>query len=370
MTRDVGGDAMDKIKVGILGATGMVGQRFVQLLADHPWFQITALAASERSVGMPYGEACNWVVSEQMPGLVEEMIIQECEPGLDCRLVFSALPAEVAGLVEEEFAAAGYAVSSNARNHRLDPDVPLLVPEVNPDHLALIETQRGRRGWKGFIVTNPNCCAAPLVLALKPLWDRFSITTLNVVTMQALSGAGYPGVPSLDILDNVIPYIAGEEEKVEREPLKLLGRLEGLPLASGGLGGVIREAEIVISAQCNRVGTREGHLEAVSVQLGREASREEVVEALRGFRGPLQGLGLPSAPEHPIVVREEVDRPQPRLDRDEGRGMSVVVGRVRECPVLDYKFLVLGHNTIRGAAGAAIVNAELLKAQGYLEEFE
>ncbi|MFQ6059607.1 MAG: aspartate-semialdehyde dehydrogenase, partial [Anaerolineae bacterium] len=307
---------MDKIKVGILGATGMVGQRFVHLLADHPWFEIAALAASERSVGMPYGEACRWVVSDDMPALAKEIIVQECEPDLSCHLVFSALPAKVAGPIEEEFAAAGYAVSSNARNHRLDPDVPLLVPEVNPDHLALVVTQRRRRGWKGFIVTNPNCSTAQLVLALKPLWDRFGITALSVVTMQALSGAGYPGVPSLDILDNVIPYIAGEEGKLEAEPLKLLGRLEGLSPASGGLGGGIREAEMTISAQCHRVATREGHLEAVSVKLGREASREEVVEALRSFRGPLQDLGLPSAPQHPIVVREENDRPQPRLDRD------------------------------------------------------
>jgi aspartate-semialdehyde dehydrogenase len=349
---------MDKIKVGILGATGMVGQRFVQLLTDHPWFEISTLAASERSVGMPYGEACQWVVSGDMPTLVKEMSVRECSPDLACRLVFSALPAEVAGAVEEEFAAAGCAVSSNARNHRLDPDVPLLVPEVNPDHLALIETQRRRRGCKGFIVTNPNCCAAPLVVALKPLRDRFGITALSVATMQGLSGAGYPGVPSLDILDNVIPYIAGEEGKVESEPLKILGRLEG---------EIIKEAEMIISAQCHRVATREGHLEAVSVKLGQEADRQEVMETLRSFRGPLQGLGLPSAPERPIVVREENDRPQPRLDRDEGRGMSVVVGRVRECPVLDYKFVLLGHNTIRGAAGAAILNAELLAAQGYLD---
>ncbi|MBM4466238.1 MAG: aspartate-semialdehyde dehydrogenase [Chloroflexi bacterium] len=349
---------MDKIKVGILGATGMVGQRFVQLLADHPWFEISALAASERSVGMPYGEACHWVIAEEMPTTVKEIVLQGCKPDLSCRLVFSALPAEVAGPVEEEFATAGYAVSSNASSYRLAPDVPLLVPEVNPDHLALIEIQQRRRGWKGFIVTNPNCSTAQLVLALKPLWDRFGITALSVVTLQALSGAGYPGVPSLDILDNVIPYIAGEEGKVEREPLKLLGQLEG---------EAIREAEIAISAQCHRVATREGHLEAVSVKLGQEAGYQEVVEALRGFRGPLQGLGLPSAPEHPIVVREEVDRPQPRLDRDEGKGMSVVVGRVRECPVLDYKFILLGHNTIRGAAGAAILNAELLASQGYLD---
>lgn len=352
---------MDKTEVGILGATGMVGQRFVQLLADHPWFEITALSASERSVGMPYGEACHWVVSSDMPGVVKEMVVQECKPNLACRLVFSALPAEVAGSVEEEFAAAGYAVSSNARNHRFAPDVPLLVPEVNPDHLALVVIQRRRRGWKGFIVTNPNCSTAQLVLALKPLWDRFGITALSVATMQALSGAGYPGVPSLDILDNVIPYIAGEEGKLESEPLKLLGRLEG---------EAVEEAEMTISAQCHRVATREGHLEAVSVKLGQEASVEEVVEALWDFRGPLQDLGLPSAPERPIVVRGENDRPQPRLDRDEGRGMSVVVGRVRECPVLDYKFVLLGHNTIRGAAGAAILNAELLKVKGYLEESE
>ena len=352
---------MDKIKVGVLGATGMVGQRFVQLLAHHPWFEIAALAASERSARKAYGEACHWVISGDMPAVVKDMVVQESTPDLACRLVFSALPAKVAGPIEEEFAAAGYAVSSNARNHRLDPDVPLLVPEVNPDHLALIETQRRKRGWKGFIVTNPNCCAAPLALALKPLWDRFGITALSVVTMQALSGAGYPGVPSLDILDNVIPYIAGEEGKVESEPLKLLGRLEG---------EVIREATMTISAQCHRVATREGHLEAISLKLGQEASREDVVEALRDFRGTLQDLELPSAPERPIVVREENDRPQPRLDRDEGEGMSVVVGRVRECPVLGYKFVLLGHNTIRGAAGAAILNAELLKAKGYLEELE
>ena len=352
---------MDKIKVGILGATGMVGQRFVQLLANHPWFEIAALTGSERSMGMTYGEACRWVISGDMPASVKEVVVQESKPDFTCRLVFSAMPATVAGPIEEEFAAAGYAVSSNARNHRRDPDVPLLVPEVNPDHLALIETQRRKRGCKGFIVTNPNCCAAPLVLALKPLWDRFGITTLSVVTMQALSGAGYPGVPSLDILDNVIPYIGGEEGKVETEPLKILGRLEG---------EAIKEAEITISAQCHRVATREGHLEAVSLKLGREASCEEVVEALRDFLGPLHDMGLPSAPERPIVVREENDRPQPRLDRDEGGGMSVVVGRVRECPVLDYKFVLLGHNTIRGAAGAAVLNAELLKVKGYLEELE
>jgi aspartate-semialdehyde dehydrogenase len=346
-----------KVQIGILGATGMVGQRFVQLLAAHPWFEITALAASERSVGRPYGEACHWVVSEEVPAPVRDIVVQECKPDLPCRLVFSALPAEVAGPVEEGFAAAGYAVSSNARSHRLDPDVPLLIPEVNPDHLALIEIQRRRRGWKGFIVTSPNCSVTQLVLALTPLWERFRIEAVNITTMQALSGAGYPGVPSLDILDNVIPYIPGEEEKLEGEPLKLLGQLEG---------EVIKEAGLAISAQCHRVPTRDGHLEAVSVKLGRRASHGEVVEALRSFRGLPQELRLPSAPTYPLVVREEADRPQPRLDRDEGDGMSVVVGRVRECPVFDYKFLVLGHNTARGAAGGSILNAELLAAQGHL----
>ena len=349
---------MDRIRVGVLGATGMVGQRFVQLLADHPWFEIAALAASERSMGMPYGEACHWVVSEGMPDLVKGSIVQECKPDLSCRLVFSALPADVAGPVEEEFATAGYVVSSNARSHRLDPDVPLLIPEVNPDHLALIEVQRRRRGWKGFIVTSPNCSVTQLVLALTPLWEAFGIEAVNVTTMQALSGAGYPGVPSLDILDNVIPYIPGEEERLESEPPKLLGQLEG---------EVVKEAEIAISAQCHRVPTRDGHLEAVAVKLGRRVSREEIIEALRSFRGLPQELRLPSAPAYPIVVREEADRPQPRLDRDEGDGMSVVVGRVRECPVLDYKFLVLGHNTARGAAGGSILNAELLVAQGHLD---
>ena len=349
---------MDKIPVGVLGATGMVGQRFVQLLAGHPWFEIAALAASERSAGRPYGEVCRWVIPGEMPPSLGGMVVRECRPDLPCRLVFSALPAEAAGAIEEEFAAAGYVVSSNARSHRLDPDVPLLIPEVNPDHLALIEVQRRRRGWKGLIVAAPNCSTTQLILALKPLWDEFGIEAVCVATMQALSGAGYPGVASLDILDNVIPYIPGEEGKLEREPLKLLGRLEG---------EAIQEAELAISAQCHRVPTRDGHLEAVSVKLGRRASREEVVEALRGFRGLPQELGLPSAPARPIVVREEADRPQPRLDRDEGGGMSVVVGRVRECPVLDYKFLVLGHNTVRGAAGGAILNAELLVAQGYLD---
>lgn len=349
---------MDKIKVGILGATGAVGQRFVQLLQNHPWFEITALAASSASAGRPYREVCQWKVSAEMPPPVRDMVVEECAPGLDCDLVFSALPGEIAGPLEENMAAAGYFVSSNAKNHRLDPDVPLLIPEVNPDHIQIIEHQQRRRGWKrGFIVTSPNCSTTQLVLALKPLQDSFGLRAVMVTTMQAISGAGYPGLPSWDILDNVIPYIGGEEEKIETETVKLLGRLEGHGF---------QPAPIVVSAQCNRVNTTEGHLEAVSVRLGRKVEVSAVVEALRSFTALPQKLELPSAPRWPIVVREEIDRPQPRYDRDEQDGMAVVVGRVRECPVLDYKFVVLGHNTIRGAAGGSILNAELLVANAVI----
>jgi aspartate-semialdehyde dehydrogenase len=347
-----------RLKVGILGATGTVGQRFVQLLQGHPWFEITALAASTASAGRPYGEVCRWKVSAEIPPTVRDMTVEECAPGLDCDLVFSALPGEVAGPIEENLAAAGYFVSSNAKNHRMDPDVPLLIPEVNPDHIQIIEHQRRQRGWgRGFIVTSPNCSVTQLVLALKPLQDRFGLGAVMVTTMQAISGAGYPGLPSWDILDNVVPHIGGEEEKVEVEPLKLLGRLEGHEF---------QPAPMAISAQCNRVNTVEGHLEAVSVRLVRKAEVDAVVEALRSFTALPQELDLPSAPRRPIVVREEADRPQPRYDRDEQGGMAVVVGRVRECPVLDYKFVVLGHNTVRGAAGGSILNAELLMAKGYL----
>jgi len=287
-------------------------------------------------------------------------VLESCEPKLACDLVFSALPSDVAGSIEEAFAAAGYWVSSNASSHRMDADVPLLIPEVNPGHIAIIEHQRRGRGWqRGFIVTNPNCCAIPLAMALKPLADRFGVSKVSVVTMQALSGAGYPGVPSLDIVDNVIPYIGGEEPKLESEPQKLLGAVEG---------ETIRPADFAVSAQCNRVAVRDGHFEAVSVALKQSGvAVGQVVEAMSTFRALPQELNLPSAPQRPLVVRPERDRPQPLHDRDEGQGMSVVVGRVRPCPVLDFKFMVLGHNTIRGAAGAAVLNAELLKAKGYLE---
>lgn len=351
---------MNKIRVGILGATGMVGQQFIQFLQGHPWFEITALAASGRSEGKSYGEACRWIVSPSMPPSIRDMRLESCEPGLDCDLVFSALPSDVAGPVEEAFAAAGYWVSSNASAHRMDADVPLLVPEVNPDHIALIERQRRQRGWtRGLLVTNPNCSTVALVMALKPLADRFGLRQVSVVTMQAISGAGYPGVPSLDILDNIIPYIGGEEDKVESEPQKLLGAWDGEK---------VRPAQLAISAQCNRVAVRDGHLEAVSVAFEQPGvSVEQVVEAMNSFRALPQELKLPSAPQRPLVVRPERERPQPLFDRDEGRGMSVVVGRVRPCPVLDCKFMVLGHNTIRGAAGAAVLNAELLRVKGYLQ---
>jgi aspartate-semialdehyde dehydrogenase len=275
----------------------------------------------------------------------------------DVKLLFSALPGSTAGPVEEELAAAGFAISSNASAHRMDPDVPLLIPDVNPEHTALIPVQQARRGWSGYIVTNPNCTTTHLVCALKPIHDAFGLAAVNVVTMQALSGAGYPGVASLDILDNVVPYIGGEEEKIETEPRKLLGALNG---------DVVIWADFVVSAQANRVAVRNGHLEAVSVRLVRTAAVDEIAAALVSYQGLPQRMGLPSAPNPAIILHTENDRPQPRLDRLAGNGMATSVGRLRPDPVLDYKFLVLGHNTIRGAAGGALLNAELLKAQGYL----
>jgi aspartate-semialdehyde dehydrogenase len=348
---------MPKIKVGILGATGAVGQRCVQLLDNHPYFAVTALAASDNSAGKPYAEACRWRVSADMPTWAREMVVQPCEPELDCELVFSALPGDVAGEIETTMAAAGYAVSSNASAHRMDPDVPLVVPEINPQHLGLIPLQQRQRGWaRGFIVTNPNCSTIHLALPLKPLQDAFGLKKVLVTTLQAVSGAGYPGVPSLDIIDNVIPFIGGEESKVETEPLKILGQFDGV--------GIVM-AEARISAHCNRVLTLDGHLECVSVELEQKATLDEVRAVMSGFRGEPQALNLPSAPARPVVVRDEPDRPQTRFDRDAEKGMASVVGRLRPCSILDWKFVTLGHNTIRGAAGAAILNAELLVARGY-----
>lgn len=348
---------MNKIPVGILGATGTVGQRFVQLVADHPWFEVTAVAASDRSAGQRYAEVCHWLLPTPIPDAVRDFVVCPVEPELDCQLVFSALPSKVAKAAEEHFALAGYVVCSNASSHRLDADVPLLIPEVNPDHTALIDVQRHRRGWKGFIVTSPNCSALPLALALKPLQDAFGLRRVSVVTMQAVSGAGYPGVPAMDILDNVVPFVGGEEDKVEREPLKLLGTLQDQQVVN---------APFVISAQCNRVPVRDGHTECVSVEFEGKPDVGEIIAALENFQGASEVAGLPSTPAHPIVVRREADRPQPVLDRDEGKGMSVVVGRVRPCPVFDFKFVVLGHNTLRGAASGSIHNAELLVIQNMI----
>jgi aspartate-semialdehyde dehydrogenase len=346
-----------KIRAAVLGATGAVGQRFVQLLDAHPWFELAALAASERSAGKCYRDACAWKLETPMPAAARDLAVQQAEPGLEADVVFSALDAAVAGPIEEAFAASGYAVLSNSRNHRMDADVPLLVPEVNADHAALIPAQRKNRGWRGFIATNPNCSTATLVLALAPLERRFGLKAVAVTTLQAVSGAGYPGVPSLDILGNVVPFIAGEEEKIERETKKILGTLAGNEVALH---------PVTVSAQTTRVPVVDGHTAAVFVTLGSDPGPEAVCDAFRSFRGVPQERGLPSAPEHPTVLLLEEDRPQPRLDLGVERGMASVVGRVRRCGVMGYKFIVLGHNTIRGAAGAALLNAELLHSEGLL----
>lgn len=349
---------MGKLPVAILGATGTVGQRFIQLLDQHPYFTIAALTGSERSAGRSYAEAARWVLDTPMPAAVRDMTIRGEDEPLDTPLVFSALPSKTAGAVEERLAAAGHVVCTNAGDHRMDPDVPLLIPEVNPEHLELIAVQRRRRGWSGAIVANPNCTATPATMALRPLLDAFGVERVMAVSMQALSGAGYPGVPSYDAIDNVIPYIGGsEEEKVETEPQKMLGTLRD---------GAIVPASFRTSAHCNRVPVLEGHLVCLSVAFGRKPALDELVAAMRGFRALPQELRLPSAPAEPLIVRDELDRPQPRRDRDAGGGMSTVVGRVRPCGLLDYKFVALGHNTIRGAAGGSLLNAELMYAQGML----
>lgn len=348
-----------KLRVGILGATGVVGQRFIQLLEDHPQFEVTALAASDRSLGKTYAEACVWRLPGEMPDRVKEIVVQSPAPPLDCDLVFSSLPGEVAGEAEESFARAGYPVISNSSSHRMDADVPLLIPEVNPEHIELIVTQRAARGYQsGFIVTNPNCSTIVIAMALAPLHEEFGVESCVATTMQAISGAGYPGVASLDITDNVVPFIGGEEEKIESETVKILGRVSD---------GRIDTAEVLVSAQCNRVNVIDGHLAAMRVKLSQTASLDQVRAALASFVSLPQELKLHSAPEKPIIVRDEPDRPQPRLDRDAGNGMSVTVGRIAPDNVLDYRFVALGHNTIRGAAGAAILNAELLMAMKKLK---
>lgn len=343
---------MKKIQVGILGATGSVGQRFIELLSGHPWFEITALAASERSVGKSYREAANWLMQTPLPSSIGKMPLLPCQPNLSCDWVFSALDSSVAGEMEANFAKEGYIVHSNASSHRMARDVPLLVPEVNGDHLELLKQQSY---GKGKIITNPNCSVIGLTLALKPLLDQFGIEAVHVVTMQAISGAGYPGVAGLDIIDNVIPLIKGEEEKIETEPHKILGHFKE---------GKIVPYPFKISAHCNRVPVNDGHTECVSVKLRKGASKEELIKAWDQFTGSAQRLNLPSAPLRPIYYHHEETFPQPKLHRQLDKGMAVSIGRLRECPLFDYKFALLSHNTIRGAAGGALLNAELMAKQG------
>ena len=348
----------DRIPVAILGATGSVGQRFIQLLEGHPWFRVHELVASERSAGKTYGTATDWRLDSEVPSDVANLEVRSLGSELESRLLFSGLDSSVAGEAEDEYANRGCAVISNSRNHRMGQDVPLMIPEINADHIGAIELQRKRRGGPGYIVTNPNCSVMGLAMALAPLERTFGVEAVHVTTMQAISGAGYAGVPSYAILDNVIPYIGGaEEEKVETEPRKILGAWHQ---------GRFHDASIVISAQVNRVPTIDGHLMTVSAKLRGNSSIADVRRAFESFAGEPQRLALPTAPRHPLHYLEAHDRPQPRLDRDRERGMAVSIGRLRACPLLDYRFVVLVHNTVRGAAGAAILNAELLKAKGLL----
>lgn len=348
---------MAKIHVGVLGATGIVGQRFIQLLERHPWFEVAWLAASDRSEGREYGDAARWRLKTTIPARVAKMRVSAASPGGAPKVIFAALDSAIAAELEPRFAEAGCAVVSNSSALRMAKDVPLVIPEVNPDHLKLIECQSWRRKSGGFVVTNSNCSAMGLVLALAPLHKRFELETVMAVTMQAVSGAGYPGVASLDILGNVIPYIAKEEEKMEEETRKLLGTLNG--------AGVVL-APFKMSAQCNRVAVEDGHTESISVKFKKKARAEDILEAWAEFSGIPQEQKFPTAPEIPVRYVDSADRPQPRFDVEFGGGMTATVGRLRPCGVLDWKFTVLSHNVIRGAAGAALLNAELLKSQGYL----
>jgi aspartate-semialdehyde dehydrogenase len=348
---------MKKIEVGILGATGMVGQLFIKFLDGHPLFEVTWLGASDRSAGKTYAHAAKWHLGGIAPEGVRHRVVEECKPGNAPKLLFSATDASVATEIEQAFAGAGHVVVSNSKNHRMDRDVPLLVPEVNPDHLQLVKGQKATRGWNGQIVTNPNCSTIVLTMALGPL-KPFGIKRLIVTTLQAISGAGYPGVPSMDIVANVIPFIGGEEEKMQQEAQKIMGDFKDdhvEPLAAK------------VSAHCNRVPVVDGHTVTVSVEFGNKPSEQDLLEAFKNFRSVPQERDLPSAPRHPVIYMPENDRPQPRKDVERHRGMACFVGRLRECPVFDYKFVALGHNTIRGAAGAAVLNAELMHSEGMLD---
>ncbi len=346
---------MKKIPVAVLAATGSVGQRFVQLLDNHPWFEVVALTASDRSIGQPFGQACHWILPEPMPGWASQLTVVPTTPEATGRLplAFSALPAAIAREVEPQFAQAGAAVCSNASAYRREPDVPILLPEVNAEHAGVVTAQRQQQGWPGCIVTNPNCTSTGLTVALRALQGRFGLRRVFAVSLQALSGAGYPGVASLDIIDNVIPFINDEEDKIEWETRKMLGKLDG---------GQIQLADFTVSAHANRVAVSDGHMVCCSVELERKATPEEAERALLDYQAPEISCDLPSAPRPVIAIRREPDRPQPRLDRGTGKGMTTVVGRLRPDPLFDLKMVVLSHNTIRGAAGGAIYNAELLTA--------
>jgi aspartate-semialdehyde dehydrogenase len=348
---------MNKTQVGILGATGMVGQHFIKFLEGNPWFDLTWLGASERSAGKRYSDAAKWHLGGAAPDAIQNLKVEEARPGNAPKLLFSAMDASVATEIEQAFAQAGHVVVSNSRNHRMDRDVPLIVPEVNPDHLGLLPGQQKNRGWKGQIVTNPNCSTIVLTVALAPL-RQFGITRIVTTTMQAVSGAGYPGVPSMDILGNVIPYIGGEEEKMQQETQKILGNFAHdhiEPLAAK------------VSAHCNRVAVIDGHTITVSVELSSSPSESDLRNAFETFSSVPQARNLPSAPKHPIQYMTEADRPQPRKDAERDRGMATFVGRLRACPVFDWKFVALSHNTVRGAAGAAVLNAELMRSEGLLD---
>jgi aspartate-semialdehyde dehydrogenase len=348
---------MQTLEVGILGATGMVGQHFIKFLQGHPWFKLTWLGASDRSAGKVYRDAMTWHLAGGLPDSVARLTVEDSKPGNAPQLLFSAMDASVATDIERAFAQAGHVVVSNSRNHRMERDVPLLVPEINPDHLKLAPVQQRARGWKGQIVTNPNCSTVVLTMGLGPL-KQFGITRVVATTLQAISGAGYPGVPSMDIVGNVIPFIGGEEEKMQQETQKILGEFQGdhiEPLAAK------------VSAHCNRVPVVDGHTVTISVEFSSKPSEADVRHAFDVFTALPQQRGLPSAPPRPVIYLEEANRPQPRKDADRDRGMTACVGRLRACPALDYKFVALGHNTVRGAAGAAVLNAELMHSEGMLD---
>ena len=352
-----------RIPVGVLGATGTVGQRFVQLLADHSWFEVVAVTGSARTVGRPFGEGVNWKLNGNPPEAIAQLIVQPTEPNLDITgeppLVFSALPTALAKEWEPQFAAAGYAVATNASSFRMIADVPLLIPEVNPDHTGLIPAQQKNHNWSGFIVASPNCSTTSIMLPLKVWQDVFGLEAAVITTMQAISGAGHPGVSSMDILDNIVPHIGGEDVKLENEPKKLLGTVQA---------GQLTLADLRLSAQANRVPVFDGHLASVSVKIGRSATVAEAITALAEWQRPAICHELPSSPQDLLIYRHEADRPQPRLDRDSGDGLAWTVGKVRECGVLDLRFMAITHNTLRGAASGSILNAELLVAQGYVKK--